>query len=237
MKLPYVENPPQFDDQKDQEIVERVKQRRGERGLQPLDLTLLHSPPIADGWNSFLGAIRTRTTLSATVRELAVCRVAVLNKAWYEWMHHVPLLRAAGEIDEEGIQHILRAPPAGRRPTQHAADGAQDSGPGITAMAQENSVARQNATEIPAVQAMGTEPQRTGRLEERLLAVMAYTDAMTLDVRVDEATFGRLKEHFNDREVVEITGTVAAYNCVSRFLVAMDVGEQAGKAGPLGETE
>jgi hypothetical protein len=33
-----------------------------------------------------------------------------------------------------------------------------------------------------------------------------------------------------DREVVELTATVAAYNCVSRFLVALDVGECNGTA-------
>ena len=34
---------------------------------------------------------------------------------------------------------------------------------------------------------------------------------------------------FGERGVVEITATVAAYNCVSRFLVALDVGERNGE--------
>jgi len=29
-----------------------------------------------------------------------------------------------------------------------------------------------------------------------------------------------------EREMVEVTATVAAYNCVSRFLVALEVGER-----------
>jgi hypothetical protein len=29
------------------------------------------------------------------VRETAICRVAVLNKAWYEWDSHSPILEAA----------------------------------------------------------------------------------------------------------------------------------------------
>jgi alkylhydroperoxidase family enzyme len=45
--------------------------------------------------NSFLGSIRTRTTLPTSVRETAICRVAVLNKAWYEWDSHSPILEAA----------------------------------------------------------------------------------------------------------------------------------------------
>jgi alkylhydroperoxidase family enzyme len=44
--------------------------------------------------NSFLGAIRTGTTLSTAVRETAICRVAVLNKAWYEWESHSPILKS-----------------------------------------------------------------------------------------------------------------------------------------------
>jgi hypothetical protein len=50
MRLPYVPNPPQFENADDQAIVERVQQRRGEAGLLELDLSLLHSPPVADGW-------------------------------------------------------------------------------------------------------------------------------------------------------------------------------------------
>lgn len=63
--------------------------------------------------------------------------------------------------------------------------------------------------------------------------MLAYTDAMTLDVRVPDAVFGKLKEAgFSDKEVVEITATIAAYNCVSRFLVALDVGERNAQTGP-----
>jgi len=48
-------------------------------------------------------------------------------------------------------------------------------------------------------------------------------------VNVDEGVFRRLRGLFSEQEVVEITATVAAYNCVSRFLVALDVGESNGK--------
>ena len=49
---------------------------------------------------------------------------------------------------------------------------------------------------------------------------------MTRNVSVPERLFQEVKELFNEREVVEITATVAAYNCVSRFLVALNVGEK-----------
>ncbi|KAF2190219.1 hypothetical protein K469DRAFT_699827 [Zopfia rhizophila CBS 207.26] len=188
MRLPYVSNPPSFDNEQDQAIVERVKQRRGDAGLLELDLSLLHSPPVADGWNSYLGSIRTKTTLSTSIREMAICRVAVLNKAWFEWEHHAPLLRACPEIREEYLECILKSPP-------------HDAGASV--------------------------------LDEKHRAVMAYTDAMTIDVNVPGAVFEKLRTSFSDREVVEITATIAAYNCVSRFLVALDVGERNAQKGPL----
>jgi hypothetical protein len=50
MRLDYIEDPPNFDSPADQAVVERVKQRRGEKGLIALDRTLLHAPPVTDGW-------------------------------------------------------------------------------------------------------------------------------------------------------------------------------------------
>lgn len=59
--------------------------------------------------------------------------------------------------------------------------------------------------------------------------MVAYADAMTREVRVRGEVFGRVRALFGERGVVEITATVAAYNCVSRFLVALDVGERNGE--------
>ena len=61
--------------------------------------------------------------------------------------------------------------------------------------------------------------------------VLEYTDYMTLNCEVPDEVFARLKQGFNDREVVEITATVGTYNCVSRFLVALDVSERNGVEG------
>ncbi len=49
MRLDYVPNPPTDLSPEDQEVLERVKARRGSMGLIPLDLTLLHAPKVADG--------------------------------------------------------------------------------------------------------------------------------------------------------------------------------------------
>jgi alkylhydroperoxidase family enzyme len=54
-------------------------------------------------------------------------------------------------------------------------------------------------------------------------AVLAYVDAMTKDVQVSEEVFDGLRAHHPESEIVEITATVAVYNMVSRFLVALDV--------------
>jgi hypothetical protein len=50
MRLNYIPDPPNFTSPDDQAVVERVKQRRGDKGLIALDKTLLHAPPVADGW-------------------------------------------------------------------------------------------------------------------------------------------------------------------------------------------
>ncbi|KAH8817503.1 putative 4-carboxymuconolactone decarboxylase [Xylogone sp. PMI_703] len=63
-------------------------------------------------------------------------------------------------------------------------------------------------------------------LTPKQLAVLRYTDAMTEKVFVSDDIFQDLKRYFTDREVVEITATVAVYNCCSRFLIALDVGER-----------
>lgn len=59
-----------------------------------------------------------------------------------------------------------------------------------------------------------------GQLE---LLVLELTDAMTRDVAVPAAVMDRLQQVFDDRLTVEIVATVAAYNMVSRLLVALNV--------------
>jgi len=56
---------------------------------------------------------------------------------------------------------------------------------------------------------------------EKLL--MKITDHMTKDVIVPESLMNQLTEKYSPGEVVEIVATVAAYNMVSRFLVALNI--------------
>jgi alkylhydroperoxidase family enzyme len=68
---------------------------------------------------------------------------------------------------------------------------------------------------------------RAGRmpdgLEDADRAVLEYTEAMTREIRVDDALFARIRRHFDDQETVELTATIAGYNLVSRFLEAMRI--------------
>jgi alkylhydroperoxidase family enzyme len=54
-------------------------------------------------------------------------------------------------------------------------------------------------------------------------AALAVAIAMTRSVKVPDAAFDALKARLPERELVEFVATVAAYNMVSRFLVAMGV--------------
>ncbi|KAJ5772672.1 hypothetical protein N7520_003201 [Penicillium odoratum] len=187
MRLPYAPNTPPADASADTaDIYNRIAARRNPRPLIPLDLSLLHSPPVADGWNSFLGAIRTRTIVDLGILELAVCRVAVLNDAVYEWNAHAPLALKGGIKPEE--LHACRTLPS-------TAKG-----------------------DLSQLESSPLTPQQR--------AVLRYTDQMTVTVKVDQEVFIELQNvGFNDREIVELTTGIAGYNCVSRFLVALDVGE------------
>ena len=50
MRLPYVPDPPNFTLEEDKAVEQRIRERRGERGLIALDKALLHAPPVANGW-------------------------------------------------------------------------------------------------------------------------------------------------------------------------------------------
>lgn len=195
MRLPYA--PSTADDQTPevQDIYARIAARRFPRPLIPLDRTLLHAPYVADGYNSFVGALRTKTIIDAGLLELSVSRVAVLNHAVYEWNIHAPLALKAGV-----------------RPTE-----------------------LNEAQKLPSYTEMSNREyvhiawQETC-LDARQRAVVAYTDEMTRNVVVKDETFKLLKDvELSDREILELTTTIAGYNCVSRILVSLDVGENNGK--------
>ena len=151
---------------------ERIKAERGGRMLNLYHM-LLHSPPVADGWRALLTAVRQQCRLPGRYRELAILRVAVLNKANYEFDAHEPFA-----LKEGFTRADLDAVRESREPT------------GFTAADR---------------------------------AVLAYTDAMTRQIEVPIPVFTEVRRHFAERELVELTATIGAYNLVSRFLVALEV--------------
>lgn len=82
------------------ELVVAIEARRGGELLN-LDRMLLWSEPLARAWNVYLRAIRQELGLSPFLRELAICVVARLTGAQYEYHHHAPELRKAGASEAQ----------------------------------------------------------------------------------------------------------------------------------------
>ena len=73
-----------------------------ERGhISALYQALLNSAPLAEGWEKLLTTIRNRSSLPPDLREMVILRVAVLNRAPFEFAAHLPVARNAGVTDEK----------------------------------------------------------------------------------------------------------------------------------------
>lgn len=150
---------------------------QAERGrVSLLYQVLLNSPPLAEGWQQLLTAVRNRSSLPADLREMMILRVAVLNRAPYEFEAHIP--------------HALKAgfPPEKIEALRDLTEGALTTFSDI----------------------------------ER--HVLRLTDTMTREIEVPDSVFEPLKPFFNEQQRVDLVATVASYNMVSRFLVALQIG-------------
>ena len=151
---------------------------QAERGrVSLLYQVLLNSPTLAQGWEGLLTAVRNRSSLPADLREMIILRVAVLNRAPYEFEAHVP--------------HALKA-----------------------GMPQEK---------IDALRDLQRPEGLTG-FSDQERRVLALTDTMTRDIDVPDSVFDPLKPCFSEQQLIDLVATVAAYNMVSRFLVALRIG-------------
>lgn len=151
---------------------------QAERGrVSLLYQVLLNSPSLAQGWEALLTAVRNRSSLPADLREMIILRVAVLNRAPYEFEAHVP--------------HALKA-----------------------GMPQEK---------IDALRDLQRPEGLTG-FSDQERRVLALTDAMTRDIDVPDSVFDPIKPLFSEQQLIDLVATVAAYNMVSRFLVALRIG-------------
>ncbi len=155
-------------------LLAEMQGRRANRELIGIDRLLLKSFPLAKGWNELLGRVRAEFSLSLEYRELIMLRVAVLNKADFEWNVHYPAYLAAGGSEEKAA----------------------------------------------ALKADIIEPNLFSSEEHALLAL---TDQSTTQVAVEQPLIDELTSYFGETQTVEAIATVAAYNMVSRFLVALDI--------------
>jgi len=192
MRLPYAPSTPADPTPENKAIYDRIAARRSPRPITKLDLALLHNPSIANGWNELLGAIRTKTSLSAADMELAICRIAVLNGAVYEWFAHAPLALKGG-VTKDALEMVKRIECVGT-----------------------------------SVGFLDNKQEEREGLSRKQWAIVALTDQMTRLVSVQDGVLEKLKEWFDETQIVELTATIATYNCVSRFLVALDVCEMNG---------
>jgi len=76
--------------------------------ISDLYQVLLNSPPIAHGWEQMLSAVRNKSSLPAGLRELVIIRVAVLNKADFEYKAHVPIALKEG-VSQAVIDAVTNA--------------------------------------------------------------------------------------------------------------------------------
>ena len=65
--------------------------------------------------------------------------------------------------------------------------------------------------------------QPSDLFDDKQRALLAYTDAVTRDLDVPDAVFADVRKHFSERQVVELTMLIGAYNMLTRFLKALKV--------------
>lgn len=75
---------------------------------------------------------------------------------------------------------------------------------------------------VDAVRAMDLAPDAP--LDAQQWLVLELTDTMTRQIVVPDALYARVREHFDAQQQIDLVATVAAYNMVSRFLVALEIG-------------
>jgi alkylhydroperoxidase family enzyme len=77
--------------------------------------------------------------------------------------------------------------------------------------------------QLAALKNVPAATKNTKLFDEAERATLALTDEMTRSVKVSEATIKRIRKALPDDQVVELIGTIAGYNMVSRFVVATGV--------------
>ena len=96
---------PPTDSPEAQQMVDEIRRQRGGR-FPHLFHMQLYNPAIADGWLRLGTAVRFKSELDGATRELAICLVARLTGADYEWQAHYRAARDEG-VPEAQLQGIV----------------------------------------------------------------------------------------------------------------------------------
>ncbi|KAF9044261.1 Alpha/Beta hydrolase protein [Panaeolus papilionaceus] len=177
-------------------VADAIRERRGDRGITPLDANLLHIPGIASGYNSMLGAIRTQGKLPGDIREAMILRIAALNHAAFEWIQHEPIGRKDGLTT--GQLYVIRDIETPLPTQMNVLDAFQTAAVTFT----DHSTC---GAKIP----WDVVQELKSRIKDWVLA-NSSSDNKSVDDKVDEL-------------YVEAAMVVASYNMVSRFLLSTDV--------------
>jgi alkylhydroperoxidase family enzyme len=158
------------------ELAEAIAKIKGARGGRLINIyrLMLHSPALANAWFDLNQAVRYGTQIDGQCRELAVIRVAILNKVEYVQRAHGPAYALKEGLTPDQVNAL-----ADWRPSS-----------------------------------LFSAKQR---------ALLGYVDAMTREIEVPEAVFKEVRKHFSERQTVELTMLIGAYNMLTRFLQALKV--------------
>jgi 4-carboxymuconolactone decarboxylase len=100
------------DDQTHPHLSEQISYVSGARQGRLINVyrILLNSPSIATAWVDFNNAVRLGSTLDARTRELAIIRVAVVNKTEYIFRAHAPGHSTQAGITKAELEGIFDWP-------------------------------------------------------------------------------------------------------------------------------
>jgi alkylhydroperoxidase family enzyme len=155
------------------EVIAKIKGARGGRLINIYRL-MLHNPALANAWFDLNQAVRYGTEIDGQCREIAVIRVAILNKVEYVLRAHGPAYALKEGLTPEQV----------------------------------DALADWDASNL---------------FSEKQRALLAYTDAVTRDIDVPDTVFAEVRKHFSERQTVELTLLISAYNMLTRFLKALQV--------------
>lgn len=192
-------------------LVEQIRARRGGKLLN-LDRMLLHSPEFARGWNGMFGVIRSETkmTVSRRYRELAICTIAVLNDAEYEFYQHEPDWRETGATDAQisAIRGVATA--TATKPFQHSAFSSTELMVVQLTVEMTRNICVSPDLKLALKQALAAEAQ-------------SRAEAPAIEAMSNGSGSGSGSGDIGSTALVELVGTIAGYNMVSRFLVALEI--------------